>query len=93
MGASASAVLSSTVAGFIHGEGLPFSLVDSDLFAQVIVAARNAPSSYKLPERHEIAGIYPDKNASLFISKGDSLIASLASRFGTRARIRIRAVQ
>ena len=82
MSISASTTLSSAVVGFIHGEGLPFALVESYLFARVIAAAKNAPASYKLPGKDEIGGVYLDKNVAIFISKDDELVLLLGSRFG-----------
>ena len=55
MSASVSAILSAAVVALIHGEGLNFSLVQSQLLSRVIVAARNISQLYKLPTRKRSA--------------------------------------
>lgn len=51
-----SELMDNRIADLIYGEGLPFSIVESPQFLELIEAAKCAPSSYKPPNRKRLAG-------------------------------------
>lgn len=51
-----SSFMDEKIADFIYAEGLPFSIVESPQFKEMLKAAQGAPTHYKVPHRHRFAG-------------------------------------
>ena len=76
------AVLTVAVADFVHGLGLPFSVVDDFLFHRMLVAARNVGTNYKPPNRQRIAGDLLELNFDQMMKKNAELLRKEADIFG-----------
>lgn len=56
LNAVSSETMDDKIADFIYGCALPFNIVESPQFKDLLKAAQGAPTSYKLPVRHRFAG-------------------------------------
>lgn len=77
MGRATSVTLDEAIARLCYAENLPFKLVDSPHFRQVIALARTSSPSYAVPHRHRLAGDLLDTTTARLSAEAKPLRDSL----------------
>lgn len=80
--AANNAALTAAVANFWHVENIADRAVETARFHNVIDRARYVGSDYKLPNRRDIAGCLPDKNAGAYKKGNFVAVTKEGPKFG-----------